>query len=385
MIVKGKKIMNKRQQNIGIITPPIKNAGVSPLSNLVNIISSLSNSVWVITGNTNLRLVKKTNSDIHICKIQYSIGSNRFFTILKNIHLQFVISYKLIKYMKKSNILIYFLDSHAYILPVFIGRLLRKKIIFLLAASISGSTKSNDKFFTTVSIFSESMNFKLADYIIVYSPILVEKWNLQNYAYKILIAHEHFLCLDKFRVKINLNDRLSLFGYIGRLSGEKGVEKFVQALPAILGNQRKDFHVMIGGDGPLRSEIEKCLLEQSLVGQVEMTGWISHEDLPNYLNRMKLLVIPSYSEGLPNIMLEAMACGTPVLATPVGAIPDIIKDGETGFIMENNSPVCITENIIRALGDSNLENIAMNAKKLVEKEFTFESTVMQWKKIFDEI
>jgi glycosyltransferase involved in cell wall biosynthesis len=287
--------------------------------------------------------------------------------------------------MKKSNILIYFLDSHAYILPVLIGRMLRKKIIFLLAASISGSTKSNDNFFTTISIFSESMNFKLADYIIVYSPILVEKWNLQKYTYKILIAHEHFLCLDKFRVKINLNDRLSLFGYVGRLSGEKGVENFVQALPAILGNQRKDFHVMIGGDGPLRSEIETCLLEQGLAGQVEMTGWISHEDLPNYLNRMKLLVIPSYSEGLPNIMLEAMACGTPVLSTPVGAIPDIIKDGETGYIMQNNTPLCITENIIRALGDSNLENIAMNAQKLVEKEFTFESTVMQWKNIFDEI
>jgi len=78
-----------------------------------------------------------------------------------------------------------------------------------------------------------------------------------------------------------------------------------------------------------------------------------------------------------------MACGTPVLATPVGAIPDIIKEGETGFIMEYNTPKCIAENISRALRDPNGEKIAMNAKNMVEREFTFDITVKQWKKILD--
>jgi glycosyltransferase involved in cell wall biosynthesis len=77
-----------------------------------------------------------------------------------------------------------------------------------------------------------------------------------------------------------------------------------------------------------------------------------------------------------------MACGTPVLATAVGAVPDIIRDGETGFILEDNSPQSIAENIIRALNDSSLEKIALNAKKIVENDFTFEKTVDQWEKIF---
>jgi len=95
--------------------------------------------------------------------------------------------------------------------------------------------------------------------------------------------------------------------------------------------------------------------------------------------------LPSYTEGLPNVMLEGMACGTPVLATPVGAIPDVIKDGETGFIMEDNSPACIAENIERALNNPDLERIIENARELVEKEFTYEATVERYKKALDYI
>ena len=71
---------------------------------------------------------------------------------------------------------------------------------------------------------------------------------------------------------------------------------------------------------------------------VTLVGWISHDELPSYLNMLKLLVVPSYTEGLPNIVIEAMSCGTPVLATPVGGVPDLIEDGITGFILEDNFP-----------------------------------------------
>ena len=64
---------------------------------------------------------------------------------------------------------------------------------------------------------------------------------------------------------------------------------------------------------------------------------------------LKLLVLPCYTEGLPNVMLDAMACGTLVLAISVGAIPDPIKNDETRFIMGDNSPECIARSVVKAL------------------------------------
>jgi glycosyltransferase involved in cell wall biosynthesis len=118
---------------------------------------------------------------------------------------------------------------------------------------------------------------------------------------------------------------------------------------------------------------------------MELTGWIPHDELPDYLNELKLLILPSYTEGLPNIMLEAMACGTPVLATPVGAIPDVIKEGRTGFIMENNSPGCIAENMMRALEYPDLDRIVENARELVKKEFTYGAAVERYRKILEDL
>ena len=112
-----------------------------------------------------------------------------------------------------------------------------------------------------------------------------------------------------------------------------------------------------------------------------MLRWIPHDKLPDYMNELKLVVLPAYAEGLPNIMLEAMACGTPVLATPVGAIPDVIKDGETGFIMEDNSPECIAENVVWALKHPDLGLIVENARVLVGREFTYEAAVKRYRMI----
>ena len=78
-----------------------------------------------------------------------------------------------------------------------------------------------------------------------------------------------------------------------------------------------------------------------------------------------------------------MGCGTPVLATSVGGAPDLIKDGNTGFIMKDNSPECIAKNVMRALEHPNLDEIVKNARALVEREFTYEAAVERYRKILE--
>ncbi len=74
-----------------------------------------------------------------------------------------------------------------------------------------------------------------------------------------------------------------------------------------------------------------------------------------------------------------------MLATPVGGVPDVIIDGKTGFIMENNSPECIAENVKRALDSPDLERIAEAGRRFVEENFTFEFAVNRWKEVLKEI
>ena len=285
---------------------------------------------------------------------------------------------------KSMSIWIFFLDAHSFLLPVLAAKLLGKKVVFALAASIKNSSKAKKSILPKIFIYSELLTYQLSNRIIVYTPNLIKEWDLEKYRDKISVAHEHVLDFDNFKITNKLSERDNLVGYFGRLSEEKGVLNFVQAI-SLISNGRSNFKFIIGGDGHLQGKIEKYLSDNCLKGNSDLLGWIPHHELPGCLNELKLLVMPSFSEGLPNIMLEAMACGTPVLANSVGAIPCIIKDEETGFIMENNSPECIAANVIRALEHPDLEGIAKRARALVENEFTFDKTVKLWGKILEEV
>ncbi|MDD5093862.1 MAG: glycosyltransferase [Dehalococcoidia bacterium] len=284
------------------------------------------------------------------------------------------------KLTRKVDAWIFFLGEGGLLLPMMTAKLFQKKTILFSAASFHrGSRFVHDPLLIPAGLL-EKTNRALADHIIVYSPNLIKEWDLASQKHKISIGHEHFLDFGELRIHKQLGERPNLIGYIGRLSEEKGVLNYVKAIPLVLA-LRDDVQFLIGGSGQSRHEIETLLTKENMSNQVSLPGWIPHAELPNYLNDLKLLVLPSYTEGLPNIILEAMACGTPVLATPVGAIPDLIEDGKTGFIMGNNTSECIAENIMRALNHPNLETVARNARIFVENEFTFEKAVQQ----FDEM
>ncbi|WP_440949207.1 glycosyltransferase family 4 protein [Methanosphaerula subterraneus] len=369
--------------NIGIVTFPIGKSNEIPLYNLTTIVNCLANQVYIITGNAGIDVAQMLK-DSHFELIYHISGSNAITRIYNYAKTQVTITFHMMKLSKNVDIWIFPIGGEALLPCVFLAKILRKPVIMSLTSSTESMMKYQQTLLTPIVVFFAKFNYFLASKIILYSPALISEWNLEKYRQKILIAYEHFLDFNVFSVTIPLSDRPPLIGYIGRLSKEKGVQNFAQALPAIFSSQR-GLRVLIGGDGQLKETIVASLQEGGITTCVDLPGWISHDDLPPYLNQLRLLVLPSYTEGLPNIMLEAMACGTPVLATPVGVIPDVIIDGKTGFIMENNSPECIAMNVIRALNSQELEQIADSGKRFVEENFTFERVVAQWKEVLEEI
>ena len=362
------------------------NANINPCFNLVSLMGRSESDVLAIithTDDSSLAGFPMSAKNVKLVEIVHNLGRSKISKIIYYILTQLRILHATLFYLRDKELWIFFIDN-GLILPMISAKLLRKKTLIIMGGNKDLEIRLRKDYFDYTAHHWAKLNLRLCDKIVVYSSRLISSWDLENYRDKIIATHRHFLDFNKFKVATNLDDRSLLIGYIGRLSKEKGISNLVQALPPLI-MYYKDICIFICGNGDMEEKINAYLQKNDLLSHVSICGWIDHNDLPNYLNGLRLLVIPSYTEGLPNVMLEAMACGTPVLATPVGAIPDVIIDGKTGFIMENNSPECIAENVIRALNSPDLEQIAEEGRRFVEENFTFERVVERWKEVLEEI
>ena len=376
--------MNSEQICFGVCTAPTEQASVAPISNLIELLKPISKSLVIITGNASYDFFK---GDTGVLSYDngHPIEKSRAKRIFNYLHAQFRGALLILNMRNEVDVWFFFMGGEREFIQILTAKLLKKPTFLILTGSIVKSAQySHDPFLIPIKMLNW-ISCNLVSGIIVYSTKVISDIGLERHNKKVFIAYEHYLNFKKFRVQTSYNERSPLIGYIGRLSEEKGVLNFIESLPMILDNQ-KDVKVIIGGDGPLKVEIEKYLEMRDFKDRVSLLGWISHEHLPEYMNALQLLIIPSYTEGGgPFIMLEAMASGTPVLATPVGIIPDVIKDGETGFIMENNTPNCIAKNIVRALNCPDIGGIADNGRKFVQNNYTFEKTQEKWKLLFQNI
>lgn len=373
----------KSRVRIGVVNFPIPKTNVTPLSHLVDILCSLSDELYLITGNGGSALSQRSNK-LRIYLVDHKTHANIFRRIGNYALTQLKISYRLAKLSKYVDLWVFFLGGEFLLPSMLVAKLLRKDAVLALTVFNEKTIEARASALEKLLLPILMINFALARRIIVYSERFIEEWSLQKYRSKISVAQEHFLDFSRFRVERPLDNRDKIVSYIGRLDEEKGILNLVKALPKVL-KARADIEFLIVGRGPLKHHVKESLSREGVIGRVKHMNWIPDGEFTEYLNRLQLLVLPSCSEGLPNIVLEAMACGTPVLVTLVGAIPDFIKDSENGFVLENNFPECIAHNIIRALNHPDREEIANNARAFVEKEFTYEGAVEKYAKILADL
>ncbi len=366
---------------IGVITMPVFKAGVTPLSNLINILCSVSKNLLLITGGENFDLFEK-DTRLKTFRISHNSSKNLIKRMVNFISPQLKISSYIFKTRKDVDIFIFFLGGDILLLPMITAHIFGKKVIVMFASStIKIHTSQHDPLIFVLK-FLQFMTCSSADKIIVYAESLIGDYSLERWSGKTIIAREHYIDTDTFSIRKEYPLRECCVGFVGRFSEEKGIIQLLHAVSGII-DKKPDVKFLFIGDGELQNSIEHYIRKNNLTDSVILPGWVLHERLGDYLNRMKLLVIPSDTEGLPNVMLEAMACGTPVLATPVGGIPGIIIDRETGFLLKNNSSPCITSAVVETLQYDQSPHVIRNAYLLIRKDFQFDNRVQEFKILLD--
>ncbi|MFZ1983618.1 MAG: glycosyltransferase [Desulfatitalea sp.] len=157
--------------------------------------------------------------------------------------------------------------------------------------------------------------------------------------------------------------------FVGRFAPLKGLENLIQAA-ALLRPRRPHLTLLIvGGDGPLSPDTRALMHQAHQLGMalaVRFTGRVAQTELPHYYAAADLLALPSYYESFGLVVLEALACGTPVAATAVGVVPDVIQEGRNGTILTGPEPGAVAQGLERLLAMPTGPEAAQNIRRTVE-------------------
>lgn len=141
---------------------------------------------------------------------------------------------------------------------------------------------------------------------------------------------------------------------IGRLSEQKGQLLLVEAA-AKVARDGMPFELVLIGDGPMRAQLEQAIQRLGLNGTVRLAGWMDSEAIRRELLASRALVMPSFAEGLPVVIMEALALGRPVLSTAIAGIPELVRDGVNGWLVPAGSVGELAAGIRRVLSSSTAE------------------------------
>ncbi len=170
---------------------------------------------------------------------------------------------------------------------------------------------------------------------------------------------------------------------LGRLSPEKGHRDLLDALARVR-REGSDFTAVFAGDGPDRSSLERDAAQAGLHDRVLFLGHVSP---PNpVLEETDLLVLPSHTEGLPNVLLEALLMEVPVLATAVGGTPEVVEEGVTGRMVEPRDPAALAAAILDYLRrPAEWRQMARRGRMTVETRFDFDARTRRLEQIYDAV
>jgi glycosyltransferase involved in cell wall biosynthesis len=171
--------------------------------------------------------------------------------------------------------------------------------------------------------------------------------------------------------------------FVGRLDPQKGPFVLMAAVRDLI-PRHPDLHVLLVGDGPLRENLQSWVAKENLASRIHFAG--RRDDVPSIFKAAELFVLSSLWEGLPNVVLEAMAAGIPVVASRVEGISDLLIDDRTGLVVPANSSADLAEAIERLLADpQHARQMAHSAQRIANEDFAWSRVVEQYAKTYSEL
>lgn len=163
---------------------------------------------------------------------------------------------------------------------------------------------------------------------------------------------------------------------------KKGIDVLLRAF-AHLQHARPDLRLVLAGDGPLRQQLEDLAASLNVRGKVEFRGRQTRSQVGELLRGCEVFVLPSRSEPFGIVLIEAMACGKPVVATTAGGIPEIVENGKNGLLVQPDDPQALAAALIKVLSDTKLqETIASNGLSTASERFRAEDTGAAYESVY---
>lgn len=170
---------------------------------------------------------------------------------------------------------------------------------------------------------------------------------------------------------------------VGRLSPEKGQAGLLEAFAKVSAH-RRDLELMLVGDGPEGDDLRSRAKALGIADKVEFTGRLGEKETLDQIAASDILVLSSFMEGLPIVLMEAMAIGTAVIASRVAGIPELVEDGQSGLLFTPSSWDELADCMSRLLDDPALrKTLANNARKTVTAGFDIRNSAAQLRTLFN--
>lgn len=274
-----------------------------------------------------------------------------------------------VKIIRENNITL--LESHGYKAHV-VCLALRKLTKLPWIAYVHGWTSENSK----VELYNlvEKTVVRFADRIIPVSESLKSRLHLGRRATKkavVITNAADFVDTNQSftnrRERYGVQENELLIGVIGRLSPEKGHRCFIEVMKTVAAKYGHVKAIFVG-EGQERGALTEAINKSGLEGKVILAGF--QQDVSSFYHACDIICLPSLSEGMPNVALEAMMFEKPVVAFRVGGIPEVVQDGITGILVEAQNQAALAEAVIDMIGGRyDLKAMGSAGRKRVEAEF----------------